>query len=325
MMSEQCSPDLVLDVRSLAKWYGTRPALRDLSLEIPPGGIHAVVGRNGAGKTTLFRIVLGFVCPSAGSSRVLGADSRALPAAVRGEIAMVDEEHALPPWLSADRLCAMQRGLFPHWDQAVYDDVVDLFDLSRHQKVGQLSRGERAGVSLALALAQRPRLLILDEPTLGLDVVANQAIMESLLIASAREDCTLLFCSHQMDEVERVADHLILLERGMLGAVDAPDAFRQRFTAWTAEGLPSGDSSAEDPSAGDPSADVSLADRLDAMCGLLQHRVIEGRHHFVVIDRDASIAEELVALGATHVTSGPISFDRAVNAFLDRRSGGRTW
>jgi len=210
-------------------------------------------------------------------------------------------------------LCAMQRDLFPQWDQAVYDEVVDLFDLSRHQKVGQLSRGERAGVSLALALAQRPRLLILDEPTLGLDVVANQAIMESLLIASAREDCTLLFCSHQMDEVERVADHLILLERGMLGAVDAPDAFRQRFAAWTAEGLPSGDASADD----------SLAERLGAMCGLLQHRVIEGCHHFVVIDRDASFAEELVALGATDVTSGPISFDRAINAFLDRRNGGR--
>lgn len=307
MILDQRSIDPAFEVKSLSKWYGKKAALYELDLAVPEGGIHAVVGRNGAGKSTLFRILLGFVGPSAGSSRVLGADSQSLPAVVRGEIAVVSEEHALPSWLSAEHLCAMQRALYPRWDQAVYDDVLDLFDLSPRQPISQLSRGERAGVSLALALAQCPRLLILDEPTLGLDVVASQAIIESLLVASTREDCTLLFCSHQMDEVERLADNMILLEGGSLGALDAPDAFRQRFGGWTADG----------PVSGGPQSDG-----LENMRGLLQHRVIEGRHHFVVVDRGESFAEDLVALGASHVTPAPISFDRAVNAFLHRRTGG---
>lgn len=295
--------DLAVDARSLSKWFGREPALSDLSIEIPTGGTHAIVGRNGAGKSTLFKILLGFVHPSRGSSRVLGADSRHLPPTLRSDIAIVNEEHALPPWLTANRLCAMQRDLHPRWDQAVYDDVVDLFDLSSQQVIGHLSRGERAGVCLALALAQRPRLLILDEPTLGLDVVANQAIIEALLIASAREDCTQLYCSHQMDEVERVADNLIVLERGRLGACMAPDAFRDRFSTWTAERL-------------DPK-------RLATIRGLLKHREIEGRHDLIVIDRDASVAEELRALGATNIARVPVSFDRAVNAFLHRRPSGQ--
>ena len=299
MMSEKRSTELAVDVRSVSKWYGRKPALHDLSLAIPRGGVHAVVGRNGAGKSTLFRILLGFEHPSAGSTRVLGADSRMLPTALRGDIALVNEEHALPPWLHADRLCAMQRDLHPRWDQAVFDDIVDLFDLSLAHRISQLSRGERAGICLALALAQRPRLLILDEPTLGLDVVANQAIVEALLIASTQEDCTQLFCSHQMDEVERLADNLILIEQGKLGACAAPDVFRERFSAWTADGL--------------------AAERLVTVQGLLRHRVIEGRHHLVAIDRDDAFAEELRALGGENIARGPISFDRAVNAFLQGR------
>lgn len=289
-----------IETRGLTRCYGRKRALEQLDLAIPRGGIHALVGANGAGKSTLFRILLGFLPATAGEAFVLGRRSDALTPADRARIGFVNEEHTLPSWMSVDAVVAMQRRQCARWDQAAFDEVIGHYHVEPAQKVGQLSRGERAGLSLALALAQRPELLVLDEPTLGLDVVAKRAFLESLLYSSATEACTVVYCSHQMEEVERVADALVILERGHLQGVSAPDDFRARIRHWIAD----------IPFRGPDATQVP---------GLLEMRRIDGLHHFVVIDQDEdAFSSWLATLGARHVRSSEVSLDRAVNAYLAR-------
>ena len=193
--------EFVIETRDLSKRYGRKLALDALTLQVPRGRIHAIVGANGAGKSTLFRILLGFLAPTAGSARILGKDSQRLDTADRGRIGFVNEEHTLPGWMRVEAVTAMQRRQYPRWNQAAFDEVLGHYHVLPEQKVAQLSRGERAGFNLALALAQRPELLVLDEPTLGLDVVAKRAFLESLLHSNVADDCTVIYCSHQMEEI----------------------------------------------------------------------------------------------------------------------------
>ena len=227
--------DCVIETRALSKRYGRKLALDSLDLRIPRGRIHAIVGANGAGKSTLFRILMGFMPPTAGEARILGKDSQQLTPQDRSRIGFVNEEHTLPNWMRVSQVTAMQERQYPRWNQQAFDGVIGHYHVLPEQKVGQLSRGERAGFNLALALAQGPELLVLDEPTLGLDVVAKRAFLESLLYSNAADDCTVVYCSHQMEEIERVADNLIILERGQLKNMSAPEDFTSRVSHWVAD------------------------------------------------------------------------------------------
>ena len=293
----QSQSDCVVETVGLTRYYGTKCVLDRLDLRIPRGRIHALVGANGAGKSTLFRILLGFLAPSAGGAFLLGQDSRCLTPELRGRVGFVNDEHSLPEWMTVDAVVAMQRRHYPRWNAAAFDGVAGNYNLVSGQKVGQLSRGERAGFSLALALAQSPELLILDEPTLGLDVVAKRAFMESLMYSNAAEDSTILYCSHQMEEIERLADNLIILERGRLVNMSPPDEFVDRVSHWIADVPFKGPDPASIP-------------------GLLQVQRIEGLHQYVVLDQDDGFAGFLSAAGAKHVQRQPVGLDRAVNAFL---------
>ena len=289
--------DYVIETRALSKRYGSKLALDALDLAIAPGRIHAIVGANGAGKSTLFRILLGFLPPSAGSARILGRDSQQLTPEDRGRIGFVNEEHTLPNWMRVSAVTAMQRRQYPRWNPRAFDEVIGHYHVLPEQKVGQLSRGERAGFNLALTLAQGPELLVLDEPTLGLDVVAKRAFLESLMYSSAAEQCTVIYCSHQMEEIERVAENLIIIERGRLAHMSAPEEFCARVSYWVAD----------IPFAGPPQASVP---------GLLQAQRIDGLHHYLVLDQDEGFAQFLRGAGARTVQSMPVSLDRAVNGFL---------
>ena len=289
--------DFVIETRDLSKRYGRKLALNRLDLQVPRGRIHAIVGANGAGKSTLFRILLGFLAPTAGEARILGTDSQHLSTSDRGRIGFVNEEHTLPGWMRVDAVTAMQRRQYPRWNQQAFEQVLGHYHVHPEQKVAQLSRGERAGFNLALALAQRPELLVLDEPTLGLDVVAKRAFLESLMQSNATDECTVIYCSHQMEEIERVADNLIILERGELKNMSSPDDFRERVRYWVAD-IPF---KGPDPR---------------TVPGLLEVSRIDGLHHYVVLDQDESFADFLKASGARSVQSMPVSLDRAVNSFL---------
>ena len=289
--------DYVIETRALSKRYGRKLALDNLDLRIPRGRIHAIVGANGAGKSTLFRILMGFMPPSAGQARILGKDSQQLTPQDRSRIGFVNEEHTLANWMRVSQVAAMQKHQYPRWNQQAFDGVIGHYNVLPEQKVGQLSRGERAGFNLALALAQGPELLVLDEPTLGLDVVAKRAFLESLLYSNAADDCTVVYCSHQMEEIERVADNLIILERGQLKNMSAPEEFTARVSHWV--------------------ADVPFkGPELHTVPGLLEVQRLDGLHHYLVLDQDAGFERFLREAGARNVQSMPVSLDRAVNAFL---------
>ena len=287
----------VIQTQDLCLQFRSKRALDNLSLTIHAGGIHAIVGANGAGKSSLFRVLLGFESATSGSASILGCDSAQLPPSLRGRIGYVNEEHTLPGWLRVREVVTMQRRLYAQWNEARYDEVVRNFNVLPDQKIAELSRGERAGVNLALALAQSPQLLILDEPTLGLDVVARRAFLEALMFSTESDASTIIYCSHQMDEIERLADELIILERGALRHQSAPYAFCERVQLWVAE-FPF---SPPDPR---------------QLPGVLQMQRIDGMVHFVVFDQPEDFGARLRLLGARGADSMPVSLERAVNGFL---------
>lgn len=292
---------MVIQTRNLTRRFAGRPALDDLTLDVAAGGVHALVGRNGAGKSTLFRLLLGFLAPSAGSSRVLGHDSFALPPVVRGRVGCVDESHPLPAWMRVGELEAMQRRLHPGWSDATFREIASLFQLPGEKRVGQLSRGERAGLSLALAVAPGPELLLLDEPTLGLDVVASRAFLEALLFAGQRELGTIFYSSHQMAEVERLADRVLVLDRGALVADASPDELRARVSGWLVEEWPG-------------------AQPAQTIPELLDARLLDGTWELLVLDGD-DVPARLAAQGARGVSAMPVGFARAMDALLHGRAG----
>jgi ABC-2 type transport system ATP-binding protein len=291
--------DCVIETEGLDLWYGRKQALNRLTLRIPRGRIHAIVGANGAGKSSLFRVLLGVQSPSAGRATILGHDCTALTERERARIGFVNEEHSLPGWLRVDELVAMQRRLYPQWDEQRFRSIVGHFHVLPEQRIAGISRGERAGVNLALALAQGPELLILDEPTLGLDVVAKRAFLEAVLGSIDEGDATIIYCSHQMDEVERLADNLIILERGELKHSSPPAEFCERVTLWVAEF---------------PAVRPAPA----ALPGVLQVQQIEGLTYYLVLDQDEGFGALLEAQGARRHDRGDVNLDRAVNAFLAR-------
>ncbi|WP_417461266.1 ABC transporter ATP-binding protein [Kordiimonas sp.] len=288
-----------LETHGLTKRYGKKLALNDFTLQIGQGGIHAIVGSNGAGKSTLFRLLLGVATPTSGTARLLGMSSSELSPETRGRVGYVNEEHTLPLWMKAREITSHQRSFHPHWNQEIYDNVIGYFDVDQNQKVAGLSRGERAGLNLSMVLAQSPELLILDEPTLGLDVVARQSFLEALMFTETEANTTVIYCSHQMEEIERVADRLIIMEKGMLTNNSSPDAFVERVSYWVGN-FPAG-----------------LPDRSE-IPGFLSAKNIEGQHHILVADQTSDFGDYLKQNGATAVARNPVNLERAVNAFLTK-------
>ena len=289
----------VIETSALTRRFRDKLALDRLDLVIERGGIHALVGANGAGKSTLFRILLGFLAPTSGRATIVGEPCGELGPATRERIGFVNEEHSLPAWMRVEELVSMQRRHYPRFDEALFRSILGHYDVRPKQKVGELSRGERAGLNLALAVAQRPDLLILDEPTLGLDVVAKRAFLEALIASNASGTGTIVYCSHQMEEIERLAEELILLERGRSLAAGSPEELCARVRHWVAEFPFRGPEGAEVP-------------------GLLEHRRLESLDHYLVVDQGDAFAEYLRGRGARSVSGMEVSLDRAVNAFLAR-------
>jgi len=219
--------EIVLETKSLTKYYGARPALDHLDLRIPRGCICGFLGRNGAGKTTAIKMMLGLLEPTAGSATLLGCDATALTPAIRQRIGYVTEGHRLFRWMTIGRLEKFQQAFFPdQWDAKFFADMIEYFELSKKQKIKHLSNGQRAQVSLALALAPNPELLIMDDPTLGLDAVIRRQFLEGMIELITRQGRTVLFSSHILADVERVADRIVVVDKGVLRADCSLEQFR---------------------------------------------------------------------------------------------------
>jgi ABC-type multidrug transport system ATPase subunit len=206
--------DPVVAVRGLTVRYGDDTALSDLSFTIDRGRVLAVVGANGAGKSTLFRAMLGFLPCERGSVTLFGCEPHALEGAERAHIAYVSERHPELAHARVDEVARFRASVYPRFDGALFGALAAELDLPLRGVIGELSRGQRAGAVVSLALAQRPDLLLLDDPTLGLDPLARRRILQAVLAATRDRAITVLIATHELADVERVADDLVLLARG---------------------------------------------------------------------------------------------------------------
>jgi len=212
----------VIETTGLGKRYHQTWALRECSLAIPAGHVAALVGPNGAGKTTLLNLTVGLATPSAGVVTVLGGMTAGSPGALDG-IAFVAQDTPVYKNLSVTDMLHLTRNLNRHFDQGYARARLDELGIPRKRKAGKLSGGQQAQLALTLALARRPRLLILDEPLANLDPLARHDFMATVMAAAAEDGMSVVLSSHVLAELERVADYLILVSAGrvqLAGEVD---------------------------------------------------------------------------------------------------------
>lgn len=206
--------DFVVEVTGLTRRFRRTTALDNVSLAIPRGGVFCLVGENGAGKTTLIKHILGLMRAQQGTVRVFGEDPVKRPAEVLRRIGTLSEDRDLPEWMTVHELMRYTRTFYPGWDADYADHLREVFELDSTARLGTLSQGQLAKAGLLVAIAHRPEFLVLDEPSSGLDANVRRNILESIVLTAAEEQRTVLFSSHLLDEVERVADHVVMIHHG---------------------------------------------------------------------------------------------------------------
>lgn len=220
---------LAVEARGVSYSYGSVHALRDLDLSIPEGTLYALLGPNGSGKTTLLQILMGLRRAHRGRVSLFDIDSHALTLRDRTTIGYIAEGQPLPGWMRLEQLEAYLAPLYPTWDFALAKDLRERFSLDPTRKVKTLSRGEHMKAALLCSLAPRPRLLIMDEPFTGMDALVKDDLVRGLLGSSGSEGWTVLLCSHDIGELELLADSVGILDAGRLVLSESMDAVRDRF------------------------------------------------------------------------------------------------
>lgn len=200
----------ILEARDLGKAYGGKWALRHCTLELPAGAVVGLVGPNGAGKTTLLELAVGLLAPSRGEIRLWGEALRVRPELL-ARLGFVAQDAPLYPSFRVSDMLTLGRRLNPVWDETWARERLRALEIPLEQRAGSLSGGQRAQVSLTLALAKRPQLLLLDEPVAGLDPLARRGFLQVLMEAVAEQELTVVLSSHLITDLERVCDFLVLL------------------------------------------------------------------------------------------------------------------
>ncbi len=208
------SPASVID--QFTKRFGRRAAVEELSLEVPRGSIFGFLGQNGAGKTTTIRTLLNLLQPTSGRLQVLGHDSMAESVPLRRRVGYLPEEPSYYPWMTVQEILDFNAPFYPTWDPQLAGDLLARLELPRDRRLRELSRGMQAKAGLILALAPRPELLILDDPTSGLDPVVRHEFLEAVINNVQAEGGTVFFSTHLLHEMERVADEVAILHHGRL-------------------------------------------------------------------------------------------------------------
>jgi len=223
-----CVPSI--HTQNLTKAYGSTQAVRGLNLAIKPNQITAFLGVNGAGKTTTIKMLLGMIRPSDGDATLLGTSIRDAKESVRmrRNIAYVSESKQLYDYMTVGQILRFTRPFYSDWDTSLEKELLDTFELPVDRRIKTLSKGMRTKTALLLALARRPKLLVLDEPSDGLDPIGIEQMLQKL-VTLCSEGTTVFFSSHQIAEVERVADNVCMLHRGSLVLDSSMDEVRQSY------------------------------------------------------------------------------------------------
>jgi len=216
----------VIELHGVNKSFGKKPVLRGLDLSVPPGQTFAFLGRNGAGKTTTIRMLLGLLHPDSGTVRVLGLNPRTSALDIRRRVGYVAEDQSMFGWMRVRELLSFIAPFYPTWDAAWAKDLADRFELPLKTRMKHLSKGQGVRVALLLALAHRPRLVILDDPTLGLDPIMRKEFLRDLVTHLQGDNVSVFFSSHLLYEIEPVADSVVILDHGKVVRQAATDDLR---------------------------------------------------------------------------------------------------
>ena len=219
----------VVDVNDLSRSFGPNPALDHVSFRATAGQVYGLVGANGAGKTTLLKHLLGQLRATTGAVRIFGLDPALDPVGVLGRVGYLSEEHELPEWMRVGELMSYTQAQRPTWDGAYANELLRTFALDPAKKIKELSRGMRAQAGLIAAVAHRPELLILDEPSSGLDALVRRDILDAIVRTVADDGRTVIFSSHLLDEVERMSDHVTLIHQGRVTLSGGLDEVRGAY------------------------------------------------------------------------------------------------
>jgi ABC-2 type transport system ATP-binding protein len=206
----------VIQIEHLSRRYGQKLALDDVTFAIPRGIVLGLVGANGAGKTTLIKHVLGLLRAEQGQVRVFGLDPVTQAVEVLSRLGFLSEDRDMPPWMTVGELMRYTKAFYPGWDSGYAEALREQFQLPARSRIRTLSKGELAKAGLLMALAHRPELLVLDEPSSGLDPLVRRELLEAVVRSVAEEGRTVLFSSHLLDEIARVSDAVAMVVRGKL-------------------------------------------------------------------------------------------------------------
>lgn len=218
----------LLEVRGLKRHYGNVAAVDGVDLHVRSGEIYGFLGINGAGKTTTIRILMGIIAAEAGSIQLFGESTRRTTVKQKQHIGYVSQEQNFYPWMTCKSLGRFVGSFYPTWDFVEFRRLLELFEIPERRRVSQLSGGMKAKLALAMAIAPKPDLLILDEPTAGLDPVARRDFMEIIVAQARQHQRTTFFSSHLIDEVERCADRIGIIHAGRMKFEGALDDLREQ-------------------------------------------------------------------------------------------------
>ena len=205
-----------IELQSLTKRYGKTTAVDAIDLLVPNGTTLGLLGPNGAGKSTTLRMMMGLLRPTSGGMRVVGVDVMASPPEVKQRVGYVPETHHIYRWMTVTEVLQFAKACYRRWDSELCTELLDMFELSLQKRVRQLSKGMLAKLGLIVALAHKPDLLLLDEPLSGLDPIARDEFLDGVLKGICSGERTVMFSSHQLDEVNRLADTIAIMNSGRI-------------------------------------------------------------------------------------------------------------
>ena len=289
--------EYVIRTEHLTRYFGRKRIVFDLNLSVPRGSVFGLLGRNGSGKTTSLRMILGLLSPSWGKSWVFGEESGGLAPETRARIGYLAEGHPVYGWMRVADAQAYQSRFYPKWNADLFYSVLKFFRVDPKTRARHLSRGERAGLCLAMTLAPEPDLLILDDPAIGLDPVARRSLLESMVQASRKSDRTIVFSSHLLADIERMADHIAVLDYSVMRAQCSLDTFRSCVQCFVVEF-------------------AGKAPELPAIRGLIQAVPRGNQLRLTVVNVTQETLSVLRGLGPVELREAPISLEDAFVSYL---------